>query len=247
MKYERLSEIYDRFTDDFNHDDWAKWYRALILSVKPGIKSLLDAGCGTGPLAVRFAKSGIKVTGIDLSEDMLSVASDKARRWGVPVRFACQDMRSMLLPSRVDAVICACDGVNYLLTEEDVKAFFECAYRALKPASPFAFDISNEEKLKTMGETYLYGEDREDSAYLWTNEYDENTRLIHMNLTFFVEEDDGRFSRFTEAHTQKAHRVSEITRLLEETGFTDIRVFGSDAGESEGPGGKRVYFLSKKP
>ncbi|MBQ1257337.1 MAG: class I SAM-dependent methyltransferase, partial [Clostridia bacterium] len=127
------------------------------------------------------------------------------------------------------------------------KAFFEGVYKALKPSSPFAFDVSNEEKLKKMGETYLFGEDREDSAYLWTNEYDDHTRLINMNLTFFVEEEDGRFSRFTEAHTQKAHRVSELTGLLEEVGFTDIRVFGGDAGESEGPGGKRAYFLCKKP
>lgn len=247
MKYELLAEIYDRFTDDFNHDDWAKWYWSLISSVKPGIRSLLDAGCGTGPLSVRFAKQGIKVTGIDLSEDMLRVASDKARKWGVPVRFACQDMRSMEIPSRVDAVICACDGVNYLLTRDDVKSFFERVYQSLKPASPFAFDLSNEEKLKKMGETYLYGEDREDSAYLWTNEYSEETRRIIMNLTFFVEEEDGRFSRFTESHTQRAHRVSEITELLGEVGFTDIRVFGGDSGESEGPGGKRMYFLCKKP
>ena len=107
MKYERLSEIYDRFTDDFNHDDWEQWYWKLISSVKGGIRSILDAGCGTGPLSVRFAQRGIKVTGIDLSEDMLRVASDKARRWGVPVRFACQDMRSLEIPSRVDAVIAA--------------------------------------------------------------------------------------------------------------------------------------------
>ena len=247
MKYERLSEIYDRFTDDFNHDDWEQWYWKLISSVKGGIRSILDAGCGTGPVSVRLAKRGIKVTGIDLSEDMLRVASDKARRWGVPVRFACQDMRSLEIPSRVDAVIAACDGVNYLLTREDVKAFFECAYKALKPLSPFAFDISNIEKLTKMGETYLYGEDREDSAYLWTNEYDEDTRLITMNLTFFVQEDDGRFSRFVESHVQKAHSVKEITGLLEEVGFTDIKVFGSDAGESEGPGGMRVYFLARKP
>ena len=246
MKYELLAEIYDRFTDDFNHDDWAKWYWRLISSVKPGIKSLLDAGCGTGPLSVRFARMGIKVTGIDLSEDMLRVASDKARTWGVPVRFACQDMRYMEIPSRVDAVICACDGVNYLLTEEDVKAFFERVYKSLKPSSPFAFDISNTEKLKKMGETYLYGEDREDSAYLWTNEYDPATRLINMNLTFFVQDEDERFTRFTEQHIQRAHTREEIVRWLSDTGFTGIKVFGGDEGESEGPGGRRMYFLCTK-
>lgn len=247
MKYEILAEIYDRFTDDFNHDDWAKWYWSLISSVKPGIKSLLDAGCGTGPLSVRFAKMGIRVTGIDLSEDMLRVASDKARTWGVPVRYAVQDMRNMELPSRVDAVISACDGVNYLTSEEDAKAFFSRVYASLKPASPFAFDVSNLDKLRTMGETYLYAEDREDSAYLWTNEFDPKTRIITMNLTFFIAQEDGLFQRFVEKHVQRAHLKEEILRWLSDTGFSDIRVYGDDMGQSDGPGGKRMYFLCRKP
>ena len=39
----------------------------------------------------------------------------------------------------------------------------------------------------------------------------------------------------------------KCAKFLEAKGFTDIKVFGGDAGESEGPGGKRVYFLCKKP
>ena len=246
--YDDFAGVYDTLMDDYDYDAWSAYYLSLIddmLEERPA--RMAECACGTGSLTVRFARSGLSVTGVDLSASMLRRAEEKARRWGVNAAFVRQDMKKLTLPRKVGAVLATCDGVNYLLTREDIKAFFECVFRSLKPSSPFAFDISNEEKLKKMGETYLYGEDREDSAYLWTNEYDENTRLINMNLTFFVEEADGRFSRFTESHTQRAHRVSEIKELLYEVGFTDVRVFGGDEGESEGPGGKRVYFLAKKP
>ncbi|MBQ1257310.1 MAG: class I SAM-dependent methyltransferase, partial [Clostridia bacterium] len=215
MKYELLAEIYDRFADDFDYDAWAKWYWRLISSVKPEIRSIADVGCGTGPLAVRFAKRGIKVTGIDLSEDMLRVASDKARKWGVQVRLACQDMRNLSLPSRADALISACDGVNYLLTDEDVSLFFEAAFRALRPGGAFAFDVSNHEKLLGFGKTYLFAEEREEGAYIWTNEFDEETRICTMNTVFFIKEEDGRYKRFEEMHEQKAHSAVTLKMLLE--------------------------------
>lgn len=247
MAYENLAEIYDIFADDFDYDQWAKWYYGLISSVKPEIRTLAEAGCGTGSVCVRLAKRGIRVTGIDLSEDMLRVASDKARKWGVQIRFAVQDMRALALPSRVDAVICPCDGVNYLLGKQDVLSFLNAAHAALKPGGALAFDISNYEKLSSLGKTYLFAEEREEGAYLWTNDFDEENGTVCMNTVFFVREADGRYKRFEETHVQKAHTVSQMKSYLSEAGFQNVRVFGADTGESEGPGGRRCYFVAEKP
>lgn len=46
---------------------------------------LLDLGCGTGRLLIPFAQRGFTVTGVDLSEEMLRVASAKAAASGVVV------------------------------------------------------------------------------------------------------------------------------------------------------------------
>lgn len=43
--------------------------------------------CGTGALAVDFAKSGYDVTALDLSEEMLMIASERAFEEEVPVQF----------------------------------------------------------------------------------------------------------------------------------------------------------------
>jgi ubiquinone/menaquinone biosynthesis C-methylase UbiE len=54
---------------------------ALVASL--GLRSVLDAGCGTGRVAVELARRGLGVTGVDLDASMLRVARAKAPliRW----------------------------------------------------------------------------------------------------------------------------------------------------------------------
>ncbi len=46
---------------------------------------LIDLGCGTGRLLVPFARRGFRVLGVDLSEEMLRVAGEKAAAAGVAI------------------------------------------------------------------------------------------------------------------------------------------------------------------
>src|SRR5262245_2057028 len=46
---------------------------------------LLDLGCGTGRFLIPFARRGFTVTGVDLSDEMLRVAAEKATVAGVQV------------------------------------------------------------------------------------------------------------------------------------------------------------------
>ena len=244
--YETLAKVYDAFTYDFDYKKWFEWYASLIKSVNPSAKEVIDCGCGTGPLSLRFYKAGYKVTGVDLSDGMLREAAEKARRAGAKIPFVQQDMRNLAVPHKADAVLCACDGVNYLTSEADVRRFFESARNCLKDGGVLTFDVSNLEKLSSMGKNGFYGEDKEDMAYLWSNVFDEDARLITMDLTFFVKGGDGKFDRFTEHHVQRAHTKEELTAWLTACGFTDITIRGGDSGESGGPGGKRMYYVCRK-
>jgi ubiquinone/menaquinone biosynthesis C-methylase UbiE len=49
--------------------------------------TVLDAGCGTGFLAMRMAELGHTAVGIDLAEEMLAIAQRKAEGSGLPVAF----------------------------------------------------------------------------------------------------------------------------------------------------------------
>ena len=88
------------------------------LALKPGA-AILDVGCGTGRHAVELARRGYKVTGIDLSTEMLKEAREKAKAAGVEVSFIRADATDFNLPAKYDAAICLCEGSFGLLGHRD--------------------------------------------------------------------------------------------------------------------------------
>lgn len=243
--YGEFARVYDTLMDDVDYDGWARHYMELIAPISP--RRICECACGTGSLTVRFARAGLNVTGVDVSEEMLRAAQEKARRFGVQVPFVHQDMCALTLPRRVDAVLATCDGVNYLTQEAQVRAFFESAYRALRPGGMLAFDVSTLEKLSgTLGNAF-FGEDRSEITYLWQNRWDAHTRCVRMDIAFFLREADGRYRRFDEAQIQRAYTPQELTALLRQAGFADIRVLGGFTMEVPRGGEERIHILATKP
>jgi SAM-dependent methyltransferase len=68
---------------------------------------ILDVGTGTGRAALLFAVGGAKVTGVDASEQMLSIARQRAAEVGVSVTFLQRDAHALEFPERAfDVVLC---------------------------------------------------------------------------------------------------------------------------------------------
>ena len=60
-----------------------------------GTGKLIDLGCGTGRHVLHFLKNGLDVTGLDMSEYMLSIASEKVAAAGLNATFVRRDMRDL--------------------------------------------------------------------------------------------------------------------------------------------------------
>jgi SAM-dependent methyltransferase len=65
--------------------------------------SVLDAGCGTGRVAIELARRGIEVTGVDADPSMLATA----RRLAPRLRFEQHDLADLDLGERFDVVVMA--------------------------------------------------------------------------------------------------------------------------------------------
>jgi len=73
-----------------------RWKNVLVDSaaIQPGERAL-DVCCGTGDLALRLARAGAEVTGLDFSAAMLAVARDRSGRYGSDVRWVEGDAMSL--------------------------------------------------------------------------------------------------------------------------------------------------------
>ena len=242
--YQDFAALYDELMNDVDYDAWARYYMQLL---KLGPKDkVAEMGCGTGSISIRLAKAGIPLLATDLSPEMIAVAQDKARASGAQVQFAVQDMTRFAVPRRVHAVLCACDGVNYLTDLKQVKSCFAHVFEALRPGGRFAFDISAPAKLNGMA-GQMYGEDREDVTYLWMNEHNDERNTLEMNLAFFVKQDGGLYKRFSERHVQRIHQPEELIALLEQAGFTDISAYSGMTLEPCTARDERIHFIAHKP
>ena len=244
--YEDFAAVYDTLMDDFDYPAWAAYYLRLLAAAGCRPKTVFECGCGTGSMSIPLTRAGLRLTASDLSDDMLRLAQQKARKSGVFVPFVHMDMRNLEVPRPVDAILACCDAVNYLTGEEDVLAFFRAAHRGLKSGGALAFDISSAAKLTAMKDGF-FGEERDSIAYLWQNSMDEASRILTMDLTFFVETDGGLYRRFEEQHVQRAHTEEEIRRWLMQAGFTDVRVYGDRTLTPPAPDEQRLHFTAIKP
>ena len=69
--------------------------------------TILDIGCGTGSLSVVLTRLGHRVTGIDLSPAMISLARTKAAKLGFQIEFHVMDAASpQLSRGQFDAIVC---------------------------------------------------------------------------------------------------------------------------------------------
>ena len=246
--YTSFAEVYDQLMDNVNYDRWADFYRDMLRhhGVMQGGK-VCECACGTGGLTLPLHRRGFQMTGVDLSQEMLWIAAQKARKQGVGLPFIQQDMRKLHLHRQMDAVIATCDGVNYLLTDEDVCAFFRSAWAAMRPGGVLIFDVSTPWKLENVLGDELICEDREDVTYVWQNSFNKKTGICEMAWCFFLKEKDGRYRRIDEEQKQRAHTRENLTALLQSCGFTDVHVYGNSRMESPREKEQRWHFTARKP
>src|SRR5690554_1757324 len=122
--YTYLARFYDRLMD-VDYFQWEQYLITLFKKYDCAPETILDLGCGTGNLTIPLAQRGYAVSGVDLSAEMVAVAEAKAESIGLSIPFLVQDMRALALPNtNFDLIFSACDGVNYLLTEDELFRMF---------------------------------------------------------------------------------------------------------------------------
>ena len=242
--YEALAESYDRLTNDVDYEATVDFYMQIL--AREGLKprTCVDLACGTGSVTAILAQRGYRVTGVDMSEEMLTVAAMKTQDLEPRPMFSCQYLQELRLPRAVDMAVCALDSLDYILDPEDCKEAIRRAYKALNPGGIFIFDVNTPEKLRAMDDQVFLDED-DDVYCVWRGEFDEKNNICSYGMDLFQREGEV-WHRSFEEHQEYAYSRELLTGFLKEAGFTHIEVYADRLFEAPREGEQRIYFKAWK-
>lgn len=242
--YHFLARSYDRLTNDVDYSAVVSFYKEILRRERIHPRTAVDLACGTGSVALLLREMGLQVTAVDMSEEMLCVASQKAQEANADVRFVCQRLQNLHLPRGVDLAVCALDSLDYITEPKECEKAIQRVYKALNPGGCFIFDVNTPEKLKAMdGQVFL---DEDDDVYcVWRGEFDADTNICSYGMDLFQRNGNAWYRSFEE-HREYAYSQEQLAGFLRNAGFTDIAVYADRKFAEPTPGEQRIYLKARK-
>lgn len=244
--YTGFAAVYDTFMDDIPYGEWCEYLTGLLkeYGIEDGL--VLDLGCGTGSLTELLSGQGYDMIGVDCSGEMLELAMDKKFRSGKDILYLCQDMREFELYGTVRAVVSICDCMNYMTKPEDLVKVLKLVNNYLDPRGVFIFDLNTEYKYSVLMGDSTIAEDREDSGFIWDNQYEPEEKINIYDLSIFVREKGDLYRKYHETHCQRAYSLEEIMEAIEESGMEFVAAYDAFTRDAPKADSERIYVIARE-
>ena len=243
--YQGLAKIYDLLMSGIDYEEWADYINSLVGKQNREIGSVLDIACGTGSTSIPLAKRGWRVTGVDLSLPMLQQARRKAGEEKLEVLFLQQDIRDLEFSRGFDLVTCYQDGLNYLLTAEDLARTFQSVYSVLNPGGLFIFDLNMVEKYSAAATGEISFFDSEEFSLIYETTYQAGEEIWQIKVTGFVKEEQA-YQKFQEVHQEKHHHLEQVKTALALAGFQHLDTLESFSLHAPQADTRRIFIVAGK-
>ncbi|GAA6750755.1 class I SAM-dependent methyltransferase [Thermus antranikianii] len=211
-------------------------------------KTLLDLCCGTGHLAVYFLEKGYRVIGLDLSDQMLYYARERARPYiesGKAV-FIQGDAGNFAIDERFGLVVSTYDSLNHLENELALRKCFQCVYAVSD--GYFIFDLNTRRGLRRWNSVQV--DDSDDEMLIISRGiYDGQSDRAWMRISGFVRMPNGLYERFEETVFNTVFELEKVREALLDIGwknvyFARIQDLKAPLDEPEQEG--RVFIVASK-
>ena len=239
-----FAKIYDDVMKNVPYDLWYNYLRDLLEYYNRSPNEVIDIACGTGNMTFRFAENtNSKVSGVDISEDMLKIARKKARDKNIDVNFYQADLRAFSPDIKYDLAFSLFDSLNYILDYEELKLVFKNIYKLLYDDGIFIFDMNTIERLMDIksGTILLNGDDY---SCFWEDIIDKKNKIWKVKLKIYF--DDNKVDYYEEVHKETSYPIDDIVRALKWAGFQEIDIFNAYTFEQGKDSDNRIYFIAAK-
>lgn len=205
--------------------------------------NVLDLCCGQGRHSVALAKTGLSVTGVDLSEEMLAIARLTADEAGVPLTIRQADMRHLPddLKDGFDAVINMFSSFGYLESEEDDQQVLHQISKVLKPGGKLLMDLLNREWVIINNEEYDWHQHDDGRIILEHRQLDLQASTNHLTYTEILP--DGTRREMSDLH-MRLYTLTELAKMLATAGLTLTNVYGGFQTEPYTVNARRMIVVA---
>lgn len=242
MSYNIFATFYDRLTENVRYDEYAEYLKKIFekYCVNDGI--ILDAACGTGSITKRLSGYGYDMIGVDMSEDMLSVAKEKSDG---TILYLCQDLAELDLYGTIDGAVCTLDSINHIEDEEILLRAFEKISLFMNKGGIFVFDVNTLYKHKYIlaDNTFVY--DLDDIYCVWQNFFNDDDNSVDIELDFFEKKNE-LYERHFESFSEFYYSEKQIRNNLEKSGFEILEIFDNLSFESAKENSERIIYIARK-
>ncbi|MFY3791003.1 class I SAM-dependent DNA methyltransferase [Ureibacillus sp. MALMAid1270] len=243
--YVRFAEVYDLLMQDVPYNDYVEWVKKHAPT--DHYPKLLDIGCGTGTLTIKFHQAGYDVSGIDLSEEMLSIANERLSQQGISIPLFQMSMDELEGFYQYDVITIPIDSINYLEDEQSVIETFQRVYEALRKDGQFFFDVHSLYKMNEVFMQSPFTYDDGNILYIWHTEEGEEEHSIYHQLTFFVKDhESNQYNRFDEEHFQRTFPVEYYEEWLYQVGFSQVEITADFKVEKPNIDSERIMIRAIK-
>ena len=219
--YGPLASWYDQLTGDVPYEAFAAYYEAEFARKGGEFRLLLDLCCGTGTLTNLMAAHGYELIAVDASEDMLMEAREKSAALPTPPLYLLQSAEALDLYGTVDAAYCSLDGMNYL-PRESLPEVFRRLHLFVRPGGLLIFDVHTVDWMRAL-DGQIFVDETDNVLCLWRADYDGEEDAIVYGMDLFSRR--GKlWERSEEEHVEYIHEPMVLKQLLENAGFTDVRL-----------------------
>ncbi|NJE42117.1 class I SAM-dependent methyltransferase [Thermococcus sp. GR6] len=189
------------------------------------VRRVLDTACGTGAPTLELVRRGYEVVGLDINEEMLTVAREKAQREELSVEFMLGDAAALDFQEEFDAVTMFFSSILYL-DEDRINELFNSVIKALRPGGVFVADWSNLLFYSDRGPDIR--EEREGNEIVVTTtwkEFENASQRLHLKHLVQIIHPDGEVRAFFTHENLNVYTAREM-RLLAEKHFDEVRIYG---------------------
>lgn len=207
-------------------DFWDERLIAFVvqaLDLEPG-ERLLDLACGSGVHALRFARQGFEVVGLDIAPRLVRYCTEQAAAEELGnVTFVEGDMRSLTFQEEFDALVILSTSFGFF-DDETNQRVLEGIARALKPEGRLLLQLSDPVTFVEHQKQRYSWQERDEGVYWFESWFDPATCINHGVFRFTG--NDGVTHVWDDEECVRLYALPELRPMFDRAGLEISAVYG---------------------